>query len=218
MNIPIFCLNLERATERRQLIQKTWINEICLNINFWKAYDRREIEKGNIIYPYSKEAAITVMGRELNYGEQACCTSYCMLYEYLIKESYSEVIIMEDDIYPCISNYIDLFSTIDEGKKEFPEAEIILLFQISPTAKIKKTTNKNFTLCNQHIWGNQLVYLNKIAIQKQYDLLKKMDRVADYRIYTDNKVILSNNPICKHLSNRDATTYIGYNKYRKFIL
>lgn len=216
--IPIFCINLERATERRKLIQKTWINELSFNITFWKAYDRREIEKGNIIYPYSKEAAMMIMGRELNDGEQACCTSYCMLYEYLIKESYEEVIIMEDDVYPRITNDDELFSTISKGKIEFPEAETMLLFEINPSIKFKKITNKNFTLCKTNIWGNQLMYLNKQAIQKQYNLLKNMDRVADYRIYTDNKVILSNKPISAHLWGPNATTYIGRNSRRKFIL
>ena len=49
--IPIFCINLQRATERRQLIQELWIDGLGIDINFWEAYDRRNIENG--IYQYS---------------------------------------------------------------------------------------------------------------------------------------------------------------------
>lgn len=54
MTIPIYCINLERAVERKHNIEKTWINGLGLQINFWKAYDRRDIENNKFIYPYDK--------------------------------------------------------------------------------------------------------------------------------------------------------------------
>lgn len=221
MTIPIFCINLERAIERRNLIQTKWIDGLSLDINFWPAYDRRDIEKGKTIYPYNKENARQSMGRELSDGEQACCTSFCMLYEYLIENSYQEAIIMEDDIHPVITDKKELFSIINQGKKEFPQSEIMLLFNPREPLKIKRDINQ-FVICKTQIWGNQLVYMKNIGIRKQYNLLRTMNKVADYRNYGKNTIIISKNPLCTHdWSGENSTTYIGNNfrnTKRKFII
>jgi hypothetical protein len=220
MNIPIFCVNLERATERKELITKKWIDELGLDITFWKAYDRRDIDNNKFIYPYHKELTVKFMGRELNNGEIACATSFCMLYEHILENNYEEVIIMEDDIIPLINNKIEMFSTIGAGKIEFPSSELILLHR--PHKPHQITVKKQYTsLCQICHWGNQLFYVNKTGLQKIYSILKNMYYVADYpqkSICKDETVIASNKGLCDHNWNGiNATTYIGRNKRRNFI-
>ena len=52
--MKIFCINLERAGERKNRIENLWINKLELNIDFWKAYDRRLINKGISEYLYNR--------------------------------------------------------------------------------------------------------------------------------------------------------------------
>ena len=125
MNIPIFCINLERATERKEYIQKEWIDKLGFDITFWKAYDRRNIEQNKIIYPYDKNLTIKTIGRELNTGEIACSTSFCMLYEHCLNNNINEILIIEDDAIP-INDTKKVFEYISAGKQEFPNSHIFL--------------------------------------------------------------------------------------------
>jgi GR25 family glycosyltransferase involved in LPS biosynthesis len=211
--IPIFCINLERATERKAFIQKEWIDKLGFDIKFWNGYDRRDIENNKFVYSYNKEAAIKIMDRELSHGEIACATSFCMLYDHLLKNNYDEVIIMEDDASPLINDKYILFKTIEYGKKEYPESNFMLLHGKNPSIKTQKTISKQkyFSEIMPIPWGNILIYLDNIAIKKTYATLKEMICPADYpqRMLSANKelnVIVVNNSLCKHNTNK---TYIG---------
>ena len=216
MNIPIFCLNLERATERKEYIQKEWIDKLGFNINFWKSYDRRDIENNNYIYQYNKELAEQNFGRELSYGEIACATTFCMLYEYLLNNYYEEAIIMEDDIIPLISDKKELFHTIDQGKIEFPLSELMLLHR-SRNPHGVSIKREYHSLCKSPCWGNQLFYINKAGLIKTHNILKTMSCPADapQRVLAQlDIVIASNKPLCDHRwTGGDSTTYIG-NSFR----
>lgn len=224
MSVPIFCINLERATERKELISKKWIDELGLDITFWKAYDRRDIENNKFIYPYSKKLAIETIGRQLSNGEIACATSFCMLYEYLLENNYEEVFIMEDDIEPTFTDKNVLQYTVNHIKSEFDQAEIILLHNIHPIQmnscqkeKIFYEKKFNGSLCNETPWGNQLFYIKSSSIKKVYDLLKKMTLPADLVqniLAKENLVCIANNPLCHHeWMGSNSMTYIG-NEYR----
>jgi GR25 family glycosyltransferase involved in LPS biosynthesis len=221
--IPIFCINLERATERKDTMQKEWIDKIGLDIIFWKAYDRRDIEQNVYPYPYKKDLAIKNFKRELSYGEIACSTSFCLLYEHILNNNYEEVIIMEDDISPLIKDKQELFDTIIEGKKEFPSSEMILLHK--PYKPHQTTIEKEYTsMCTRSYWGNQLFFIKKSAVIKVYDILKIMCYPADYpqRILSKKEIItVSNKGLCDHNWNgKHSTTYIGNhsrNTRRNFI-
>jgi glycosyl transferase family 25 len=222
--IPIFCINLDRATERKELIQKEWIDELGLDITFWKAYDRRDIEKKIYPYPYNKDLPIKNLKRELSSGEIACATSFCLLYEHILNNNYEEVVIMEDDIFPLINNKQQLFDTITEGKKEFPSAEMILLHK--PRIPHEITIQKVYTsMCKKSSWGNQLFFIKKSSVIKAYDILKPMWFPADHpqRLLCNQQIVtVSNNGLCgHHWYGEYSTTYIGTdirkNVHRKFI-
>lgn len=221
-NIPIFCINLERAKERKKLIKEQWIDKLNLDIIFWTGYDRREIENKKYPYPYDEHAAKNnFLCRKLSDGEIACAISFCMLYKYILKCNYNEVIIMEDDITPLFNNKLELFTKIEQGKQEFPKADMMLLHEypykdkeIEYGIKIKKDI---FSMCEKSPWGNQFFYANKKAIAKLYNLLKIIKFPADYPqilLSARQKVIIVNQPMCYHEWNGpNATTYIG-NSFR----
>lgn len=230
MSIPIFCINLERATERKELISKKWIDELGLDITFWKAYDRKDIANNNYIYPYNEINSINYFGRKLSNGEIACATSFCMLYEFLIKKNYNEVLIMEDDIIPNFTDKLVLFNKIEKIKKEFAQTQIILLHNLHPSQMqsqkkeifYKKKTQSS--LCKIAPWGNQLYYIKLNAIKMIYNILKTMTMPADYPqniLAKKNLVCIANNPLCYHeWMGQNSTTYIGNeyrNTHRKFI-
>lgn len=224
--IPIFCINLERAKKRKKIIQKEWIEKLGLDIVFWKAYDRRDIDKNIFIYNYDKQLALHKIQRELNSGEIACATSFCMLYDYIIQNQINEVIIMEDDIISLISNNTILFDSINIVNNEFPENEIVLLHNIEPRF-FKKYENHNiyyerkkyFSAYNISPWGNQMMYLKLPFIKKAYSILNNIYCPADYpqKELSDSglQVHVINNPLCNHIwDGKESRSYIQ-NRYRK---
>lgn len=216
--IPIFCINLERATERKAYIEENWIKKFDLPITFWKAYDRRDIEKGRFIFPYDESKALQTIYRQMSDGEIACATSFAMLYQYLIQNKIPEAIIMEDDVIPLISHKNDLFDAIKIGKNEFPNAQVILLHKPSPKDmresrdKIYYEKKQYFSLCEQTPWGNLLFYITLDAVKKYFKMFRIISNVADgpQRILCkEQKVIIVNNPLCSHIG-WDQTLYSSY--------
>lgn len=210
--IPIFCINLDRAKERKQRIQKEWIDGLGFDIQFWKAYDRRDIEKREYVYKYDSEKTKQNLNRELSTGEIACATSFAMLYEFAISNNFEEIIVMEDDISPKINDKNMLFDYINQGKEEFPDSEFMVLQGRSLKQKhMYIDTKLFFSKINPVPYGNLLLYLNKSAILKVYNLLNTMMYPADnpHRIlFYNNKleVIVSNLSLTYH---NTTTTYIG---------
>jgi len=229
--IPIFCINLQRATERKQLMQEHWIDKLQLDITFWNAFDRRDVEKGHLIYPYSSKDAMRIMNRDLSSGEIACVTSFCTLYEYIINNNIKEAIVMEDDITPTFTHKDQLYDIINQGKIEFPHAEMILLHELpvylSRDVEVCEkiySIKKNF--CSQCEWspiGNQLFYITNNAARLLLEQLVPISIPADWPqiiIARQNKVIISNNPLCTHEWGSEGSTYIGNQlrtTLRKFI-
>lgn len=226
MNIPIFCINLERATERKDRIKNEWIDSLDFDIQFHKAYDRRDIEDNKYIYKYDSEKTNSLLKRDLSYGEIACITSFCMLYEYVLEQKYPEIIVMEDDISPLIKDKNILYDVIEYGKKEYIRSNFMVLHGKNPSIKNQKIISQKeyFSEISPVPWGNMLIYLDKIAIKKIYKLLKQMTYPADHaqRILFHQKelnVIVVNNSLCIHNTNK---TYIGNDlrfekNIRKFI-
>lgn len=213
MTIPIFCINLDRATERKEKTKQEWIDSLGFDIQFWKAYDRRDIENNKHIYEYVPKKTNSFLKRDLSNGEIACITSFCMLYEYAIEKKYDEIIVMEDDISPLIKNINILYDTITNAKKEYPKFNFIVLHGKNPSIKKQKiiSSTKHFSEISPVPWGNMFIYLDKIAINKIYKTLKQIVCPADHaqRILFSRKelnVIVVNSSLCIHNTNK---TYIG---------
>jgi GR25 family glycosyltransferase involved in LPS biosynthesis len=225
--MKIFCINLERASERRNRIENLWINKLELNIDFWKAYDRRLINKGISEYLYNREKSKKIFGRFLSNGEIACVTSYYKLFEYCYKENLEEFIIMEDDVVPLIEDKEEIFNSIKNAKEEFPSG-MILMHQLAewqpsdessiaePLEKAKNNIyykkSKFSSLCRLCPWGNLMFYITKKAVQTILNEPKEIwfpaDYFQQYLLCPKNLVSILNKPICKH-DSENLATYIG---------
>lgn len=100
MNIPIFCINLEIATDRKNRIKNTWIDQLNFDITFHNAWRSEDIQNNNYYFSYSKELTHQKIKRQLTPSEIACATSHCMVYENALKNKIDYCIVMEDDIMP----------------------------------------------------------------------------------------------------------------------
>jgi GR25 family glycosyltransferase involved in LPS biosynthesis len=231
--IPIFCIHLDRATERKSLIKQRWIEGLDLDINFWPAYDRRNIADGSLLYPfnYSEGRAVSCMGRALNEGEIACAISFCMLYQHILANNIEECIVMEDDVIPLVNNKDEIIESIKRGKEEFESADVMILHQpafidtMNHPTSIYYHKKTHFSLCHAAPWGNLCLYVNIRAAKDIYEILKTLNYVADYpqrKLAIQNRVIIANKPICQHYepNNEETKTYIGNDfrqSNRKFI-
>lgn len=222
MNIPIFCINLERATERKQKITDIWIKNLGFDITFWKAWDRRDIENGKFYYPYNSELTQNTIKRQLSSGEIACVTSHCMVHEYCIKNNIENYIVMEDDIVPTgiYNTILEIKNLIDLGQEEFPQASIYMLHS-NPSKHINKVVKQKFSSLETSPWGNQINFYNKQGRDKMFDSLKTVSCLADHwrfmsSVSIQKDVILTNqnNAVGRHEYIQESTTYIG-NVYRK---
>lgn len=71
--------------------------------------------------------AIKRLGRAPTRGEVACAMAHRQLYEYILKLGLNEVIVLEDDVLPHFVNRDYFFNYIQEGKIEFPNADLFLV-------------------------------------------------------------------------------------------
>jgi len=218
--ISIYCINLERAVERRQTMRELWVDRFGLDIIFWNAHDRRDVERGVNLYNYNSENAKRKIGRELSLGEIACSASFISLYQHILLNDIEEVIIMEDDISPTISHRDQLLYTINQGKLEFPEAEMILLHQLPSYLtnnkesydRIYNIRKQNFSQCLSAPWGNQLFYATRKGIETLLRELNPIEIAADYpqdMLARQGKLIIANTPLCTHDWSTNGHTYIG---------
>lgn len=224
--IPIYCINLLRATERKQSIINDWVIQHGFSINFFEAFDKKELEeKNNYIYEYRPKIPILKIKRPMGFGEIACVTSFCLLAEKILSSDLQEVIIMEDDIIPLFSSKEYFFHVIEQSKVEYPEAEVALFHKPLDVWLWHKGSDdykfyekkKYFSLLKNSPWGTQLIYFKRDGLQKFYDALVKMQYPADFPwndIFTpEKKIIYCNDPLVYHDNTENSTTYIG-NEYR----
>jgi GR25 family glycosyltransferase involved in LPS biosynthesis len=217
MNIPIFCINLERATERRKKIEKLWIEELGFDITFWKGWDRRDIEKGKYYFPYNEEKTTKHIKRKLSQGEVACATSHSMIHEYCLNNNITDYIVMEDDIKPTgiYKNAQDLFHLLKMGKSEFPDVKIYLLHRTP--CKFKTTeTKRHFSRLLTAPWGNQISFYTNGGGGKMYHGLSQLLCLADHYcmipgldISKDMAIVNQSIAVGHHEYLHESTTYIG---------
>lgn len=211
MTIPIFCINLERATERRQFVEEQWVHKHGIDIVFWKAFDRRRIDIfGEYIYPHEPEiAAENTGGRLMSSGEIACATSHCMLYEHLLAEGHEEVIVMEDDITPTFMRKEGFFKRVKQARVEFPQLEAVLLHKPHVKWESEKT-GKYFSVLKHSPFGNQCTYFTRKGLEIAVEDLSSGNVIADHiwnRVFTPQGLLgLATPPLVHHLHK---TTYIG---------
>lgn len=216
--IPVYCINLKRAPERKQKITEEWVNKRNININFFDAIDRLGLSFNNLPAPYnenfknrdiqfSKNLGINIF----SLGNVCCSISHCELLKTLIDSNIEEAIILEDDSEPLFDTKDDFFNAIAKCKEDgIPD--ILLLHKplkdISPNIEIEKN---NFFILKKTTIGTQTIYYNKKGMQSMYEEGMKLHVPIDYTgnlggIIENKRMGIIKNPLTFHSSE---TTYIN---------
>ncbi len=208
--MKIYCLNLERATERRTMITREWIDKLGFQIEFSPAYDRRQIEAGKFIFPYNEAITIERIGRALSHGEIACATSHCLLLKHVLAEGHEEIIVMEDDCLPATYTSItSVFDSIEKCKNNFPNVKVLLMHDTDKNVKVIDH-KEGINLLSFPQFGFRFVWLRKRAMEILVNDLSTMYYPADWlwvKRFAPMKVIANlENPIATH---HNESTYIG---------
>jgi len=210
MNIPILCISLLRAHERRKQINELWIKGKQCDIQFIDAVDRRDIVSGEVSYPRVKSRL-----RELTAGEIACSLSHAKAIYFARKKKYAKCIIIEDDAVPLFATPTELNQIINYHDQEFPQSNIALLH--APAKKsvcVKKHIEKHFSLLSRAPWGTYGYLVKCDEYDRLHDLFASPSCPSDWywnNIYAkEDAITIVNTPLVAHQSK---TTYIG-NEFR----
>ncbi len=210
--MKIYCLNLTRATERKELITKEWIENRHFDIEFFTAFDRRNIDSGEFVFPYDEAKAIERIKRPLTNGEIACATSHCLLLKKALEEGHEEIIVMEDDCMPIgnITPY-KVFEKIEQCKRAFPQIKVLIMHEHTGGFKLNSLERKaGFNLLSLAPFGFQFVWLHKKAMEILLNDLSTMCYPADWlwtKRFAPMRVVANlEAPFGKHA---DTYTYIG---------
>lgn len=110
--IPVFVINLPRDKERRFFVetQLKKLNILYEIVNGISGSDER------VVQSYDEELAKKEQGKPLTNGEKGCAFSHRLLYERIIREEISCVLILEDDVIlpPYFKTIIET-----EGSKKY---------------------------------------------------------------------------------------------------
>jgi GR25 family glycosyltransferase involved in LPS biosynthesis len=206
MKIPIFCINLESSTQRKNFIQERWIDRYGFDIKFWKG-----VSKEDYLVKNTSKKSRFLPNRLMKDGELGLIYSYINLCEYILDSNLSEVIIMEDDIYPnplfsfiSNQNIPDLvFDYIAECKKEFTGLQLLLMHK--PAAKnsfiINEELNYSYLLTQTYPWGAQMNFYTKNGIEKIFQSLKSLEIIVDHYHHMKsaiNHIAITKTPIAFH--------------------
>ena len=111
----IFVVSIPRFTERHARVKKS-LEGLQFEI-FW-GQDKELINQEEIIrsgdYAPERTQSYSRRKRNLMPGEIACSMSHRKLYDHIIRQRFSRVLVLEDDVVPLENNLIHLGSAIEE--------------------------------------------------------------------------------------------------------
>lgn len=205
-----YCLNLDRARERRANMERRWMVERGFELEFFPAFDRRRIEAGEFPLPYDPAAARARSGRELSAGEIACATSHHLLLRAALASGQTEIVVMEDDILPAGHATPEAFSqVVKAARAAFPHVSVLLLHAPFTPVRVWETRDGIALLADPPL-GFRCVWLNARAMGLLAGDLATLRQPADWlwtrRFAPMKTVAMPATPLCEH----DGTdTYIG---------
>jgi len=120
-DIPIYCINLKRAHERREKMLQEWTVKRGIDLIFFEAFDRRDLDVNNLPHPFS------LRNTKLSAGEICCSISHATLLKLIISKGHNQAIVLEDDADPLFENKYDFFNKLNTYKLDKNQANIILM-------------------------------------------------------------------------------------------
>ena len=214
---PIQCINLKRASERKQLVIDDWIRNKKMNIEFFDAFDKLTINYANLPISYNKDKCLKICGRPMSDGEIACAISHLSCYKNALY-NYPDApiyIFMEDDIYSHFYDKNHFYGLLLFGFFEHDNTEVLIMH--NPAVRPTYIHNGIFSsIITSPIWGNQLTAFTKNGLQKIVNNFSEIFCPIDWawKLWEpSNRVCLLNNNLGQHDNSNTSTTYIG-NQYR----
>lgn len=213
-DIPIVCINLERATERRAMIEKEWISDRGCPVHFIEAYDRRRIDAGELLFNYDSTAAVNYMKRSLTSGEIACATSHALAINYAKENNLEHIVIIEDDVIPLFRDYNEFNSILSHLHTEYPQPCIAMLHCEFLALPYKfKEKKQYFNQVSRPTYGTWAYYLPSALYDSFTKDLLSYRAPADWHwknYVSTNQLVAASSPLAYHAS---LNTYIG-NEHR----
>lgn len=209
--IPVVCINLPRAVERRREMTKRWQGMPGISLSFFEATDRRDLDNGTLTPPPHRE---TPWGfkRRLSSGESACLMSRLeVLSLHLDSIGPEGIILMEDDALPAPDTPF-IPGSISAARSEAPEAEFLLLFAPS-NHHLTTRQGKHVAIAGDpHPYGAYMVWFSKRGAERYLEEMGSHSAPADHWLpfCREGIVGIIKPPISVH-DGRD--TYIG-NEFR----
>ena len=120
----IYCINLERRTDRRTKVATEFARE-GLDVEFFRATDGR-IEPPSDLY--------------ITPTEYGCASSHMRVWRDMVKRGHEMALVLEDDVELCLNFKTKLQSVIQEATL-VPDWDLIFMGYITPIFRSKLTSN-----------------------------------------------------------------------------
>ena len=178
LKIPVYCINLKRASERRQQMIDEWVNKRGIELTFIEGVDQQDIDISNLPEPFKTNLDIaaryhTIPKRPLYLGEIGCLLSHVKALEHAIKSGLNKVIVIEDDAEPTFADEKEFYERIWEYELDPKKASIILMHD-----------RFNYNVIGKD--GKSLILReNNIIRQKYHHILKERCTCTQSILYTN---------------------------------
>jgi GR25 family glycosyltransferase involved in LPS biosynthesis len=229
--IPVFCINLKRAKERKERMLQEWTEKRGVELIFFDAIDQNDINIDNLPEPfktnYVKSFSNPLKRLNLSIGEICCSISHAKVLEKIMELGLNEAVVLEDDAEPLFENAEEFFSNLYFYNFDEYQAGIVLLHdQLEESKKHKVISDENIFKQNYHniltcktTCSQSIYYRNTESIIEAYNAISLLVNPADWawdHFDIDKRGILgiSSKPLTAHLTD---TTYLSENVGRFFI-
>ena len=193
----IFIINLSRRLDRKEQMEKKLNDANITTYEFIEAFDGQE---SDIKYKFQKNKK-NPLNNIITSGHFACLLSHIKAIHLAKSRNYSNIMILEDDVYFC-DNFISKLSNL-----MVPDFDMIYLGGIISK---KKLFLSDWAFCKEYkIMGAYGYILSKSLYD---DVLSKLEKLLEYvdllyikEIQPNYKVILLNDFIKTDLSSSDTS-------------
>lgn len=208
----LLCLNLERAAGRRAAMQRDWEEQRGFMLEFFPAWDRREVAAGRLPagFVYDEALAKKFTGRPLSDGEVAICISQCLTLRLALARGWEELVLLEDDVRPEPGTTpAEIARVAAVFREEFPRAAVLLLHAHETPSKARET-RRGISLLAQPPLGCLGVYYTRAGMEAMARDLARLVLPADWlwarRFAPLRLVARCEPPLCRSDS---LDTYVG---------
>lgn len=214
----VFIINLTKDIEKKNHMYKL-CREYGLDPIFVRAVEGQRLELGRSIGVYSKDAAISGVGRELSASEIGCSLSHKKIYQELVDGGIEKALILEDDV-EFDDDLLAVLNRIEGFPKDW---EVVLLGHHAGGSR-NKTTLASMWGQKCLVGNSRLVRPCEVArgtygylinqkgarklIEATYELVKPIDHYTGDSAYTNLYAI---NPPVIHIHEELSTEYSSMN-------